>query len=97
MWEGGTPVPSSRGLPAPEAGASLALVRQLPLDDADLLPQGLGSARLADAVLPQADLVQTRLQVVQLLLQREAPPVLWQEQVCWGRGGRENNPRGAQT
>lgn len=60
---------SAHRLPASKARDALPLVRQLPLDDADLLPQGLGSPRLADAVLPAADLVQAHLQVVQLLLQ----------------------------
>lgn len=70
MGEGRTPVSSSHRLPAPHTGASLPLVRQLPLDDTDLLSQSFGSPRLADAVLPRADLIKTRLQVMQLLLQR---------------------------
>lgn len=42
---------SSDGVPAAQAGHTLPLVCELPLDDADLLPQSFGSARLTDAVL----------------------------------------------
>lgn len=73
---------SAHRLPAAQPRDALPLVRQLPLDDADLLPQGLGSAGLADAVLPAADLVQSHLEAVQLLLQREPTAVLGEQQVC---------------
>lgn len=70
MGERGTPVSSSHGLPATHARASLPLVCQLPLDNTDLFPQSFGSTRLADAVLPRADLIKTHLQIMQLLFQR---------------------------
>lgn len=68
MGEGRTPVSSSHRLPAPHAGASFPLVRELSLDDTDLLSQSFGSTRLTNAVLSRADLVEARLQVMQLLL-----------------------------
>lgn len=86
MGEGRTPVSSSNRLPAPHAGASLSLVRELPLDDTDLLSQSFGSTRLTDAVLARADLIKTRLQIMQLLFQWQPTPVLWQEQVCARQG-----------
>lgn len=86
MGEGRTPVSSSHRIPAPHTRAPLPLVRKLPLDDADLLSQRFGSARLTDAVLSRADLIKARLQVMQLLFQRQPSPVLWQEQVCEGQG-----------
>lgn len=73
---------SSNRVPAAHARNTLPLVRKLPLDDADLLSQSFGSARLTDAVLSWADLVETCLQVVQLLFQRQSSPVLWQKQIC---------------
>lgn len=69
-------------LPAPDDGAPLSLVGKLPPDHADLLSQGFGPAGLTDAVLPRVHLVQTCLHVMQLLVQGQPPPVLWQEQVC---------------
>lgn len=92
--EGGPPISSQR-LPGPHPGAPLALVRQLPLDDADLLPQSFGSPLLTDAVLPGAHLVQTRLHVMQLLVQREPPAVLWQEQLY--RGTRQRRGQEGRT
>lgn len=79
VWEGGGP---NYRLPAAKPRHALALVRQLPLDDADLLPQCLGAARLADAVLGAADLVQAHLQAVQLFLQRQPTAALGDQQVC---------------
>lgn len=78
---GETRSPSPR-VPTAQAGDPLPLVCELPLDDADLLSQSFGSARLTDAVLSRADLVETRLQVVQLLVQGQSSPVLRQKQIC---------------
>lgn len=84
MRERRTAIP--RRLTAPHDGAHLPLVRQLPPDHTDLLLQGFGPARLADAVLPRIDLIKARLQVMQLLVQRQPSPVLWQQQVWEGQG-----------
>ncbi|KAG7268002.1 hypothetical protein CRUP_022439 [Coryphaenoides rupestris] len=64
--EGGGPLPGApHGVQEPAAATTTHQLPlgQLPLDDGHLFAQGLGAPRLADAVLPPADLVQARLVV----------------------------------